>query len=40
MDNFDFGIENILPHKMIAPNRKNDPSDEVYQMVINRIKEL
>jgi len=40
MDKFGFGIENILTHKMIAPNRKNDPSDEAYQMVINRIKEL
>lgn len=40
MDKFGFGIENILTHKMIAPNRKNDPSDETYQKVINRIKEL
>lgn len=40
MDKFDLGIENILSHKMIAPNRKNDPSDETYQMVIKRIKEL
>jgi len=40
MDKFDLGVENILTHKMVAPNRKNDPSDETYQMVINRIKEL
>ena len=40
MDKFGLGIENILSHKMIAPNRKNDPSDETYQMVIKRIKEL
>jgi N-acetyl-anhydromuramyl-L-alanine amidase AmpD len=40
MDKFDFGIEKILSHKMIAPNRKNDPSDETYKMVIKRIKEL
>ena len=40
MDKFDLGIENILTHKMISPNRKNDPSDETYQMVIKRIKEL
>jgi len=40
MDKFDLGIEKILSHKMIAPNRKNDPSDETYQMVIKRIKEL
>jgi N-acetyl-anhydromuramyl-L-alanine amidase AmpD len=40
MDKFDLGIEKILSHKMIAPNRKNDPSDETYKMVIKRIKEL
>ena len=40
MDKFDIGIENILTHKMIAPNRKNDPSDKTYEMVIKRIKEL
>lgn len=40
MDKFGLGVENILTHKMVAPNRKNDPSDETYQMVINRIKEL
>lgn len=40
MDKFGFGIENILTHKMIAPGRKDDPSDATYQLVINRIKEL
>tara|TARA_R110002020_G_scaffold7330_10_gene30947 strand:+ start:1139 stop:1771 length:633 start_codon:yes stop_codon:yes gene_type:complete len=40
MDKFDLGIDNILTHEMIAPNRKNDTSNETYQMVINRIKEL
>jgi len=40
MDKFDLGIEKILSHKMIAPNRKNDPSDETYKMVIKRIKDL
>lgn len=40
MDKFDLGIDNILTHEMIAPNRKNDTSAATYQMVIDRIKEL
>jgi len=40
MDKFDLGIENILTHEMIAPNRKNDTSAATYQMVIDRINEL
>ena len=40
MDKFDLGIDNILTHKMIAPDRRNDTSNETYQMVIDRIKEL
>jgi len=40
MDKFGFGVENVITHKMISPGRKNDPSDETYQKVIDRIKEL
>jgi len=40
MDKFNFGIDNILTHEMIAPNRKNDTSAATYQMVIDRIKKL
>jgi N-acetyl-anhydromuramyl-L-alanine amidase AmpD len=40
MDKFDFGIDGILTHEMISPGRKNDPSEETYELVIARIKAL
>ncbi|MDB4317768.1 N-acetylmuramoyl-L-alanine amidase [bacterium] len=40
MDKFDIGVAGILTHKMIAPKRKDDPSDNTYERVLFRISEL
>ena len=40
MDKFSIPIESIITHKMCAPGRKDDCSEETYQLVLNRIKEL
>ncbi len=39
MNKFSIGIDSIITHKMIAPERKNDCSDDVYNRVIIRVKE-
>lgn len=40
MGKFKIGVEGILTHKMIAPKRKDDPSDNTYDRVLSRITEL
>lgn len=40
MRKFDLKLEDIVTHKMIAPRRKNDCSDETYHRVIKRIREI
>lgn len=40
MDKFGIALDGILTHKMVAPGRKDDPSEETYNLVIARIKEL
>lgn len=40
MNKFNLGVEKVITHKMIAPKRKNDPSDATYNKVISRIKEI
>lgn len=40
MDKFSIPIERIITHKMCAPGRKDDCSEETYQLVLNRIGEL
>ena len=40
MDKFSIPIERIITHKMCAPGRKDDCSEETYQLVLNRINEL
>ena len=39
MDKFGIPLKNILSHKQVAPRRKNDPSDDVMQRVLNRVKD-
>lgn len=40
MDKFSIPVERIITHKMCAPGRKDDCSEETYQLVLNRINEL
>ena len=40
MDKFSIPIERIITHKMCAPGRKDDCSEETYQLVLNRIRQL
>jgi len=40
MDKFKIGIDGVLTHAMISPGRKNDTSEETYELVIERIKEI
>lgn len=40
MDKFSIPIERIITHKMCAPGRKDDCSEETHQLVLNRITEL
>ena len=40
MDKFSIPLENIITHKMCAPKRKNDCSNQTYQLVLTAIKEL
>ena len=40
MDKFNIALDGILTHAMVSPGRKNDTSEETYNLVIARIKEL
>ena len=40
MKKFNIGIDGIVTHKMVSPGRKDDPSDETYDLVIARIKTI
>ena len=40
MGKFKIGIDAIVTHKMVSPGRKDDPSDETYDLVIARIKTI
>ena len=40
MDKFNIALDGILTHAMVSPGRKNDTSEETYNLVISRIKEL
>ena len=40
MDKFNIALDGILTHAMISPGRKDDTSEETYNLVIARIKEL
>ena len=40
MDKFNIALDGILTHAMVSPGRKNDTSEETYNLVITRIKEL
>lgn len=40
MKKFDIGIDGIITHKQIAPNRKNDTAPATMEKVIERVKQL
>lgn len=40
MRKFVLGIDAIITHAMISPNRKNDTSEETHKLVIERVKEI
>lgn len=40
INKFNMNIDDIITHKMISPGRKDDPSDETYNLVIARVKKL
>ena len=40
MDKFNIALDDILTHAMVSPGRKDDTSEETYNLVIARIKEL
>ena len=40
MDKFNIALDGILTHAMVSPGRKDDTSEETYNLVIARIKEL
>ena len=40
MKKFNLKKEDIVTHKMVAPKRKNDPSDDTYDRVIYRIGQI
>lgn len=40
MNRFDIGLDDIVTHQMIAPNRKQDTSPSTFKMVLERINKL